>query len=321
MAKIDNGSVPKRTFSPDGRFHRVLRALRVYFPYRFLCASWGIRRPITAVFKVTSRCNLRCSHCAWERERAELSTAEWEGKIDEAWNLGCVCLCLEGGEPLLRDDIQQLVDYARNKGMIVFVITNGTKDLRGISPDALVISLDGLRSTHDKIRGEGVYDRIFENIERVPTQYKVALMTISQSNVEDALETALAWSPHFDGIWYNYVYPYEGTHDLALSQEDNSRIGEQLAQQKQQFPAIANSRCYLRNRRKDVRCRPWWSYTVMADGSDGIRCTAMQVETVPDCEQCRLSCYLEPSLALDYNLESIRFIQRVSGLPRLFFYR
>jgi len=86
------------------------------------------RIPLSGSLEVTWRCNLSCVHCymcAYRRE-PELSTAEIKRILDELADAGCLRLLITGGEPLLREDFRVLWRYAKSKGFLLTLFTNGT---------------------------------------------------------------------------------------------------------------------------------------------------------------------------------------------------
>jgi PqqA peptide cyclase len=87
-------------------------------------------RPYTLVAELTYRCPLRCLYCSnpvdFAQTRDELSTSEWRQAFSEAAELGVVQLHLSGGEPMLRDDLIELIQYARGCDLYTNLITGGT---------------------------------------------------------------------------------------------------------------------------------------------------------------------------------------------------
>ncbi len=87
-------------------------------------------RPYTLVAELTYRCPLRCVYCSnpvdFARSRAELSTSQWCGVFAQAAELGVVQLHLSGGEPVLRDDLGELIARARSCDLYTNLITGGT---------------------------------------------------------------------------------------------------------------------------------------------------------------------------------------------------
>jgi len=87
-------------------------------------------RPYTLVAELTYRCPLRCVYCSnpidFAHTRDELSTDEWRCAFSEAAQLGVVQLHLSGGEPMLRDDLCELIQHARACDLYTNLITGGT---------------------------------------------------------------------------------------------------------------------------------------------------------------------------------------------------
>ena len=86
------------------------------------------RIPVSGTIEPTLRCNLRCVHCYIPHDfiEKELSYGEWCQVLDEIVTEGCLWLLITGGEPFIRDDILDIYTYAKKKGMIITLFTNGT---------------------------------------------------------------------------------------------------------------------------------------------------------------------------------------------------
>ncbi len=121
------------------------------------------KRPPVVIWNLLRRCNLTCRHCyatsADSEFRDELDTAEALKVIDDLHAAGVRVLILSGGEPLLRADIFQLADYARDKDFFVALSTNGTlidegniEHIAAAQFDYVGISIDGLEAVHDDWR-------------------------------------------------------------------------------------------------------------------------------------------------------------------------
>ena len=78
--------------------------------------------------EVTFRCNLKCKHCyiACSSTEKEMDTHEMRRMIDTIVDGGCLWLLITGGEPLIRPDFVDLYTYAKKKGLIITLFTNGT---------------------------------------------------------------------------------------------------------------------------------------------------------------------------------------------------
>jgi pyrroloquinoline quinone biosynthesis protein E len=86
-------------------------------------------RPYTLVAELSYRCPLSCGYCSnpvdLDRRRDELGTADWKRVFAEAAGLGILQVNLTGGEPLVRDDLEELVAAARASELYVNLITSG----------------------------------------------------------------------------------------------------------------------------------------------------------------------------------------------------
>jgi pyrroloquinoline quinone biosynthesis protein E len=85
--------------------------------------------PLWLLAELTYRCPLHCAFCYnplnYANERAELTTAQWFDVMAQARKLGAAQLGFSGGEPLLRDDLEELVGEARRLGFYTNLITSG----------------------------------------------------------------------------------------------------------------------------------------------------------------------------------------------------
>lgn len=98
---------------------------------------WEKKRQNNSLFsftlELTARCNNNCRHCYINvaeddpaAQAAELSLAEIKGIIDQAVDLGAIWCLITGGEPLLRDDFEEIYLYLKRQGLLVSLFTNAT---------------------------------------------------------------------------------------------------------------------------------------------------------------------------------------------------
>jgi 12,18-didecarboxysiroheme deacetylase len=134
------------------------------------------KKPVV-VWNMTKRCNLKCVHCYAFAEGEgykgkELSTEEGKRLIDDLTDFGVPVILFSGGEPLLREDLSTLIDYAVKKGIRAVISTNGTliteKKARIFSDFSLSyigVSLDGIGDVNDAFRGmKGAYEKVLSGI-------------------------------------------------------------------------------------------------------------------------------------------------------------
>ena len=84
--------------------------------------------PLKIEFEITSRCNLKCNHCMIEinKKKNELNALEIKKLIDDWHKCGLMELQFTGGEPTIRSDLIEIIEYSRQKGLKVLLSTNGT---------------------------------------------------------------------------------------------------------------------------------------------------------------------------------------------------
>jgi len=261
-----------------------------YLAYRQAGWLMGGRSPLAATLKLTQRCTLDCAHCPWSGNGPELSTDRWKEIMHELYGLGCRHLVLEGGEPTLRRDLQELILAAKAMGMKVTVATNGTRPLQSYTPDRFLVSVDGTRETHDALRGKGAYDRLIENLPtaRAP---RIALVSLSRLNVGLIEDVLAEFTPRLEGFWFSFVYDYGGRRELALSREEKKRAAGRIYSLIREYPII-NKPSYLKNVGRRRPCHDWLLYTVTSDGKIHEGCMIEAVESCR-CDECELACHRE----------------------------
>ena len=193
------------------------------------------KKPVV-VWNVTRRCNLKCVHCyahaTGEAAKDELSAEEGKVLLDDLAQFGCPVVLFSGGEPLIRQDLVELADYAVKLGMRAVISTNGTlisrsvaQVLKDVGLSYVGISLDGMREVNDRFRGvKGSFDRAMAGIEHCQQAgIKVGLrFTINRMNAAEipAIFDLLEERNIPRVCFYHLVYAGRGSE---LMEEDLSR--------------------------------------------------------------------------------------------------
>jgi radical SAM protein with 4Fe4S-binding SPASM domain len=91
--------------------------------------SYHYTAPLRMDLALTFRCPNNCIHCyaGGPHETTELNTSQWKKVIDHLGEIGVFIVTFTGGEPTLREDLPELLQYAQNNGMVTGLITNGRK--------------------------------------------------------------------------------------------------------------------------------------------------------------------------------------------------
>lgn len=165
------------------------------------------RIPICGSIDITYRCNLRCVHCyldestrsARRNVSSELHMEQWFKVIDDVTEAGCLFLLISGGEPLMRKDFSDIYIYAKKKGLLITLFTNGTlinddiiRLFREYPPRLVEISLYGsTKDTYEAVTGvKGSFSKCMNAIEMlldtgVNLKLKTILMTINRHEIKD----------------------------------------------------------------------------------------------------------------------------------------
>ncbi|KPJ63198.1 MAG: hypothetical protein AMS15_01250 [Planctomycetes bacterium DG_23] len=152
----------------------------------------GEIRPLFCQISVTNRCNANCRYCNYRfRYPEEMSTGELLSVIDQLAELGTRRISLWGGEPLLRDDIGEIVAHIKSKGINCAMNSNGylVPQKREVVAmlDQFALSLDGPKEAHDANREPGSYDKAIRALEvlkemGIPT---ITNVPFTKNNVSD----------------------------------------------------------------------------------------------------------------------------------------
>lgn len=142
------------------------------------------KHPLIDLFwECTLTCNAHCKHCGSSAEKKqyedELTTEEIKNafkQIANDMNANEILINVTGGEPLVRKDLCEVMEYATNElGFHWGMTTNGIllndkniEKLKKANMETISISVDGLQETHDEFRGvPGSYEKIMENIKKL----------------------------------------------------------------------------------------------------------------------------------------------------------
>lgn len=178
-------------------------------------------RPHHAQWMITRKCNYHCRGCnVWkEQDQKELTTEEIKRGMDILRDLGIVELVISGGDPLLREDAAEIIDYA-SKLFVTTVYDNGSmaaekiETLRNV--DFVAISIDSLdEAKNDYIKGvPGSWRKAMETVEALHKEgIKVSVTpTISQLNLYEILDLTTYFTDKGIPVWY-CLYSYDTSED------------------------------------------------------------------------------------------------------------
>ncbi|WDV47075.1 radical SAM protein [Clostridiaceae bacterium M8S5] len=165
--------------------------------YKLKSVSWMI----------TERCNLSCKHCGasaiGQNNEEIFNTKELKIIVDKVMACRPESITLTGGEPLVREDLIDIIEYIKSKEEVkVILMTNATLITPRIASffskniEAIDISIDGYNEeTCSYIRGEGVFDKVIKNIELLKKsgnkKISLSMVSVHSNNYEEFLFSEL----------------------------------------------------------------------------------------------------------------------------------
>lgn len=205
----------------------------------------GIGIPITSTpyeveMHLTSACNLRCVHCAYDAGQAlagELKLKDWQKLIAELEKLRVLKLIISGGEPFLFDRIKELLEYLSDRRIHIDILTNGTlidADIaRRLNSSNLstTISIDGSsKRTHDSFRGMECFYRVIDGIQVLAENNAIFHLctVLHKRNIEEIepmVRLALRYGAH--SISFLFIDPIgraQDAHEYLLSHEEKQLL-------------------------------------------------------------------------------------------------
>jgi radical SAM protein with 4Fe4S-binding SPASM domain len=203
------------------------------------------RGPLYMVtWRCTRNCVGNCLYCSYTREYAkdaELNTKAAYKIVDEIYDFGASWFGISGGEPLVRPDIFDIVEYAKETGFEVSLITSGfafdKQRLYDLARNEVhtAVSIDGNREANDIIRGRGSYDKAVFAMERLSENglLDCVVTTMTKYNLKDLEHIVKLAAEHGAkmAVFHNIVpvgRACSNMLDLAPSPEDYEWAFNQL---------------------------------------------------------------------------------------------
>ncbi len=249
MAGSRGGTIGHSSGTNGVEFAARLLTGRVSFS-EFCTQLSGHPCPRSVTLVVNNTCNLKCAHCYLQVEKLTapaLSEGEWQRLIDSIAEVNPELICLSGKEVFVGEQGGRLLSYLReardrtDASSRVGVISNGTlisrhrETILGARPSYFDISLDGIESDHDAVRGEGAFAKAWPNVvwaaETFGQNFFVNL-TVQKQNFERLTDAVRFLSGHgVQNVVLGFYMPLPYTDPgLALTQTEFDSVFERLAE-------------------------------------------------------------------------------------------
>lgn len=267
-----------------------------YYAGWFMRCKIGAKRPLVLTMVVTYQCNLDCDHCMIHDNLENIPpphSFSYDNAVKEMryfYDEGARILFFEGGEPTVwMDGDKRLPDLIRaGKDIGYFVTgytTNGTGRIFEES-DVISVSLDGPREIHDRIRGSGVFDKLWANLQEIHHRNVFANMVVTKTNVDYVRDTVelVEGNPNISGIMLNFLTP--PPREIALSLEQKRDVVELALKLKREGAPILNTTKALEEmliEDYEELCPKWMSAFVTPDGTKIYGCPFAGTDSCKEC--------------------------------------
>jgi MoaA/NifB/PqqE/SkfB family radical SAM enzyme len=271
----------------------------------------------------------------WKRSAQDSSTEREKNILKQIYDSGAFGIAFEGGEPLLRTDLAEILAFSRSLPLHTSLITNGTlleskiDEIARYVDGVVYVSLDGLEKTHDTIRGfNGCFRRAVRGItvsrEKVSVTINTTIMAENIHEIEDLVKLAKELNTK---ISVAVAYKYCNANASTPASHEIKETALKLVEMKKNGYPLVNSISYFRviAEQKRWTCKPWSLVNIDPEGNLVLPCYVQNeyansvsvLETsiktalsefdwseTQNCQNCNLHCYVEPSLVLSGDLRA-----------------
>ena len=271
----------------------------------------------------------------WKRPNQDLSLEQEKAILKQVYNSGAVGIAFEGGEPLLRNDLVEILAFSRSLPLHTSLITNGTlleSRINEIAPyvnGVIYVSLDGLEKTHDAIRGiKGSFRKAVQGISSAKEKVAVSINTTIMAENIDEIEDLVCLAKELGTkISVAVAHEYCNVNASSAAIGKTSKTSRRLIEMKLEGYPIVNSIGYLKvmAKEKNWQCKPWAMLNIDPRGNLVLPCyvhndyvsntsifensikssvSNFDWKKIENCRKCSLHCYVEPSLVLSRDFRS-----------------
>ena len=247
---------------------------------------------------ISGRCNLRCAYCYSledSRTAKDVPLGEVIRTVDEFYALGTRVVLLQGGEPLLHNNLDDIVEHIKSKKMYCAITTNALDFEKRLATlrkmNQVQLSIDGGREITDRNRGRGVYDELLKAIKlchenRIP--FHLHVVVTKDSTVENTLNPLAELAEKYR-TYLNFCVPAPAgsAKDKDIAEKNKVRAFYEtiLAQKKKGLPTN-NTRRGITEIIEWGAVREYNSFIARSDYSAG-------ADICPECVMGNTVCWLD----------------------------
>ena len=218
----------------------------------------------------------------WRRPSHDSSLEQEKAVLREIYRSGAVGVAFEGGEPLLRRDLVDILAFSRSLPLHTSLITNGTlleSKIEEIAPyinGVVYVSLDGLEKTHDNIRGvDGSFRKAVRGINAAKEKVSVTInTTVMAENVHEIDNLVQLAQELGTKISVAVAHEYCNANASSPATKEIPKIAHKLIKMKREGYPIVNSIGYFKVMAKEKKwqCKPWTMINIDPHGKVVLPC-------------------------------------------------
>jgi len=286
-------------------------------------------RPRHAQWMVTRKCNYHCKGCnVWqEQDKRELSTEEIKKGLDILKELGLIEIVISGGNPLLREDIDEIIEYA-SRYFITTVYDNGSMAAEKIealrNADFVAISIDSLDPRkNDYIKGvKGSLKKATEAVEKLHAEgINVSITpTISQLNLYEIMNLTNYFLKKEIPLWYS-LYSYDSLDDSTQLFKIGKKNDKFLITDGKAMVNLCDSIMELQRRNSNVLMTTKLLQAVKSlylEGRRTWKCQALQTFFIIDHLGRVAGCHLHKPVASIFELPEVWNSEKFNALRKIY---
>ena len=286
-------------------------------------------RPYHVQWMVTRKCNYRCKGCdVWrEQDVKELSTEEIKRGLDILKELGAIEITISGGNPLLREDIGEIIEYA-SRFFITTVYDNGSMSAEKIdalrNADFVAISIDSLDPRkNDHIKGvNGAWKKAMQAVEKLDREgISVSVTpTISQFNLYEIIDFTKYFLEKGIPLWY-CLYSYDSSDDAGQLFKIGRKNDEFLITDEKAMAKLCNSLIEMKVKNSNILMTTKILEAVKnlyLKGKRTWKCHALQNFFMIDHLGRVAGCHLHKPVASIFDLPSVWNSEKLNDLRKIY---
>jgi MoaA/NifB/PqqE/SkfB family radical SAM enzyme len=218
----------------------------------------------------------------WKRSSPDSSIDQEKSILRQIYSSGACGIAFGGGEPLMREDLIEILAFSRSLLLHTSLITNSTliesriEDIALYINSVVYVSLDGLEKTHDEVRGaSGCFKKATLGIaaaaRKVPVTINTTIMAENLHEIEGMVKLAKELDVRISvAIAHEYC---NAKASAPASIEIMEIAGKLVAMKKKRYPLV-NSINYFKvmAKEKNWKCKPWYMINVGPDGKLVLPC-------------------------------------------------